>query len=159
MGAEVVEQPRSVDVKTAGLVGAHIELPFPSVGATENLLLAAVKAKGTTIIHNAAVEPEVMDLIHFLQQMGALVDVQVDRTIIVEGVDYLRGARHTPISDRIEVASYAAAAVATGGRIEIVGARQRVSDEDWVQLGAITDDADYVARFQELFGVDIRPPA
>jgi len=124
MGAEVVEHPRSVDVTTAGLVGAHIELPFPSVGATENLLLAAVKAKGTTIIHNAAVEPEVMDLIHFLQQMGALVDVQVDRTIIVEGVDYLRGARHTPISDRIEVASYAAAAVATGGRIEIVGARQ-----------------------------------
>jgi UDP-N-acetylglucosamine 1-carboxyvinyltransferase len=124
MGAQVIEQPRSVGVKTYGLEAAHIELPFPSVGATENLLLAAVKARGTTMIHNAAVEPEVMDLIHFLQQMGALVTVQVDRKIVVEGVDHLRGARHAPITDRIEVASFAAAAVATDGRVEVVGARQ-----------------------------------
>ncbi len=124
MGVEVTEQVRSVRVKAGELRSAHIELPFPSVGATENLLLAAVKAKGTTVIQNAAVEPEVIDLIMFLQQMGALVDVEVDRTIVVQGVGQLRGARHTPIPDRIEVASFAAAAVATDGRVEVKGARQ-----------------------------------
>jgi UDP-N-acetylglucosamine 1-carboxyvinyltransferase len=124
MGAEVMEQPRSVSVKSHALEAAHIELPFPSVGATENLLLAAVGTKGTTMIRNAAVEPEVMDLIHFLQQMGALVTVEADRKIVIEGVEHFRGARHTPINDRIEVASFAAAAVATDGRIEVVGARQ-----------------------------------
>ncbi len=124
MGAEIVEQLRSVQVKTLGLHGAHVELPFPSVGATENLLLAAVRAKGTTVISNAAVEPEVIDLILFLQQMGALVDVEVDRTIVVQGVERLHGADHTAIPDRIEVASFAAAAVATNGRVDVKGARQ-----------------------------------
>ena len=124
MGAEIAEQVRSVQVKTLGLHGAHIALPFPSVGATENLLLAAVRAKGTTVISNAAVEPEVIDLIMFLQQMGALVDVEVDRTIVVQGVEKLHGASHAPIPDRIEVASFAAAAVATDGRVDVVGARQ-----------------------------------
>jgi UDP-N-acetylglucosamine 1-carboxyvinyltransferase len=124
MGAEIVEQLRSVQVKTLGLHGAHVELPFPSVGATENLLLAAVRAKGTTVISNAAVEPEVIDLILFLQQMGALVDVEVDRTIVVQGVERLHGANHTAIPDRIEVASFAAAAVATNGRVDVQGARQ-----------------------------------
>ncbi|WP_374122143.1 UDP-N-acetylglucosamine 1-carboxyvinyltransferase [Frankia sp. AiPa1] len=124
MGAEIVEQVRSVQVKTLGLRGTHVALPFPSVGATENLLLAAVRAQGTTVISNAAVEPEVVDLILFLQQMGALVDVEADRTIVVQGVEHLRGATHAPIHDRIEVASFAAAAVATDGRVEVVGARQ-----------------------------------
>ncbi|ABD12965.1 UDP-N-acetylglucosamine 1-carboxyvinyltransferase [Frankia casuarinae] len=124
MGAEIVEQLRSVQVKTLGLHGTHVALPFPSVGATENLLLAAVRAQGTTVISNAAVEPEVIDLIMFLQQMGALVDVEVDRTIVVQGVDALRGATHAPIHDRIEAASFASAAVATNGRVEVVGARQ-----------------------------------
>lgn len=130
MGAEVTEQPRSARCKATRLYAAHIELPFPSVGATENLLLASVMAKGTTVISNAAVEPEVLDLIHFLQQMGALVTVKVDRRIVVEGVARLGGARHTPITDRIEVASFAAAAVATDGCVEVEGARQ----EDMVTL-------------------------
>lgn len=124
MGAEIVEQVRSVQVKTLGLRGAHVALPFPSVGATENLLLAAVRAKGTTVITNAAVEPEIIDLILFLQQMGALVDVEVDRTIVVQGVERLHGAEHTAIPDRIEVASFAAAAVATNGLVNVLGARQ-----------------------------------
>ncbi|HSV66893.1 MAG TPA: UDP-N-acetylglucosamine 1-carboxyvinyltransferase [Mycobacteriales bacterium] len=124
MGAEVTELPRSVTVKALKLEGTHVTLPFPSVGATENILLAAVLAKGTTVIHNAAVEPDVLDTVHFLQQMGALVSVEVDRTIVVEGVEKLRGARHRPINDRIEAASFAAAAVATDGRVEVCGARQ-----------------------------------
>ncbi len=124
MGAEITEQVRSVQVKTLGLTGTHVTLPFPSVGATENLLLTAVLARGTTVISNAAVEPEIIDLILFLQQMGALVDVEVDRTITIQGVSALRGAVHAPIPDRIEVASFAAAAVATDGRVEVLGARQ-----------------------------------
>ncbi len=124
MGVDITEQIRSVKVRADRIHGAHIALPFPSIGATENLLLAAVLAKGTTIIDNAAVEPEIMDLILFLQQMGALVSVEVDRRIVIEGVDSLRGASHKTLPDRIEVASWAAAAVATGGRIEVVGAVQ-----------------------------------
>lgn len=124
MGAEVIEQPTAVHVKTTGLVGAHITLPFPSVGATENILLAAVLAKGTTVIHNAAVEPEIVDTILMLQKMGALIEVQIDRRIVIEGVRRLHGTSHTAITDRVEAASFAAAAVATGGSLEVIGARQ-----------------------------------
>jgi UDP-N-acetylglucosamine 1-carboxyvinyltransferase len=106
------------------LVGAHVRLPFPSVGATENLLLAAALAKGTTVIANAAVEPEIMDLVLMLQKMGALITMDIDRTITIEGVAALRGVEHTTVPDRIEIASFAAAAVATDGRIEVRGARQ-----------------------------------
>ncbi|MDX6740189.1 UDP-N-acetylglucosamine 1-carboxyvinyltransferase [Actinocorallia sp. A-T 12471] len=124
MGAEVTEQPTAVHVKTTGLVGAHITLAFPSVGATENIVLAAVLARGTTVIHNAAVEPEIIDTILMLQKMGALIEVQTDRRIVIEGVRRLTGTTHSAITDRVEAASFAAAAVATGGSLEVIGARQ-----------------------------------
>ncbi|MFG2631607.1 UDP-N-acetylglucosamine 1-carboxyvinyltransferase [Streptomyces sp. NPDC048473] len=124
MGADVVESPTSVKVHAERLTGAHIDLPFPSVGATENLLLAAVLAHGTTVIRNAAVEPEIVDLILMLQKMGALITIDTDRTITIEGVSTLRGVEHHTIADRIEIASFATAAVATNGRIEVKGARQ-----------------------------------
>jgi UDP-N-acetylglucosamine 1-carboxyvinyltransferase len=106
------------------LHGALIDLPYPSVGATESALMSSVLAEGTTVIRNAAVEPEIIDLILLLQKMGALITVEVDRSIVVEGVARLRGARHRIIADRIEVASFAAAAVATGGDVLIEGAEQ-----------------------------------
>jgi UDP-N-acetylglucosamine 1-carboxyvinyltransferase len=106
------------------LHGALIDLPYPSVGATESVLMSSVLADGTTVIKNAAVEPEVIDLILLLQKMGALITVEVDRSIVVEGVPRLRGARHRIIADRIEVASFAAAAVATDGDVLIEGAEQ-----------------------------------
>ncbi len=115
---------KSYRARADRLQGCHHRLPYPSVGATENLLLSAVTAHGTTVIENAAIEPEIIDLILLLQNMGAVVSVEVDRRIIVEGVRELRGASHRVVDDRIEVASYAAAAVATGGDVEIVGARQ-----------------------------------
>jgi UDP-N-acetylglucosamine 1-carboxyvinyltransferase len=124
MGANIVENPGAVKVSTTGLIGAHVRLPFPSVGATENLLLAAALAKGTTVIANAAVEPEIVDLVLMLQKMGALITMDIDRTITVEGVPALSGVEHTTIPDRIEIASFATAAVATDGRIEVQGARQ-----------------------------------
>lgn len=124
MGADIAEHPTSVKVHVDRLAGAHIDLLFPSVGATENLLLAAVRASGTTVISNAAVEPEIVDLILMLQKMGALITINTDRTITVEGVRELRGVEHTTIADRIEIASFAAAAIATDGHIEVRGARQ-----------------------------------
>ncbi|QSB13535.1 UDP-N-acetylglucosamine 1-carboxyvinyltransferase [Natronosporangium hydrolyticum] len=107
-----------------GLRGTKLELPFPSVGATEQVLLTAVMADGVTELRNAAVEPEIIDLICLLQKMGAIISVHTDRVIEIEGVDRLSGYAHRPIPDRIEVASWAAAALSTGGDVTVHGARQ-----------------------------------
>lgn len=106
-----------------GLVGAVIELPYPSVGATENTILAAVGAEGKTVIKNAAIEPEVVDLILFLQKMGAQISLNGDRTITIEKAVRFYEVEHTVITDRNEVASFAAAAVATKGCVFVEGAR------------------------------------
>ena len=107
-----------------GLQGAKIHLPYPSVGATEQTILAAVLAEGKTELSGAAVEPEIMDLIAILQKMGAVISVDVDRTIRIEGVRELKGYTHTALTDRIEVASWASAALATRGDVFVKGATQ-----------------------------------
>ena len=106
------------------LAGTKIALPYPSVGATEQRLLTAVRAEGLTELSGAAIEPEIMDLINVLQKMGAIISVDTDRVIRIEGVDTLHGFRHTALSDRIEAASWASAALATGGDITVRGATQ-----------------------------------
>ncbi|WP_239065617.1 UDP-N-acetylglucosamine 1-carboxyvinyltransferase [Microbacterium hibisci] len=108
-----------------GLHGANIELPYPSVGATEQVLLTAVRAKGVTELRNAAIEPEIMDLIAVLQKMGAIISYEPNRVIFIEGVDSLRGYDHRAIFDRNEAASWACAALATDGDIFVGGARQQ----------------------------------
>jgi len=108
-----------------GLRGIRHELSYPSVGATEQLLLTAVLADGITTLHNAAVEPEIKDLIDTLQKMGAIISVDTDRSITIEGVKRLRGYDHFSLTDRIEVGSWAAAALATKGDIFVHGAQQR----------------------------------
>ncbi|MBI5273114.1 MAG: UDP-N-acetylglucosamine 1-carboxyvinyltransferase [Chlamydiia bacterium] len=105
-----------------GLKGAVIELEYPSVGATENTILAAVRAKGTTSIKNAAIEPEIIDLILFLQKLGANIMVDADRTIRIQQAHHFQEVEHTVIADRNEVASYAVAAISTKGRVFIEGA-------------------------------------
>ncbi|MEW6936344.1 UDP-N-acetylglucosamine 1-carboxyvinyltransferase [Trueperella pyogenes] len=107
-----------------GLRAKKVHLPYPSVGATEQTLLAAVRAKGITELRGAAVEPEIMDLIAILQKMGALITVDTDRTIHIEGVEELHGYVHTALPDRIEAGSWACAALATGGDITVLGAEQ-----------------------------------
>jgi len=107
-----------------GLHGTKLSLPYPSVGTTEQVLLTAVMAQGVTELRNAAVEPEIIDLICVLQKMGAIIKVHTDRVIEIEGVARLGGYRHRPIPDRIEAASWAAAALATGGDVTVRGARQ-----------------------------------
>ena len=100
----------------------HINLPYPSVGATENIILSAVLAQGTTVISNAATEPEIWDTISFLKKMGAKIIKEGERNIAVSGVASLRGAEHHTIPDRIETASFASLAIATNGRIFIKNA-------------------------------------
>ena len=125
MGAEVVEQNGRYHMTTKKrLHGATIELPFPSVMATENFLITAALAKGVTIIKNAATEPEIIDLIKLLQKMGAIIELKVDRRIVIEGVDRLRGASHTLLSDRNEAVSLAIAAYLTKGDVYLRGAQQ-----------------------------------
>ncbi len=105
-----------------GLKGAVIELLYPSVGATENTILAALRAQGATLIKNAAIEPEIIDLILFLQKLGANIMVDVDRTICIQQANRFSEVEHTVMADRNEVASYAMAAIATKGRVFIEGA-------------------------------------
>lgn len=111
-------------VAPSGLKARKVHLPYPSVGATEQTLLAAVRARGITELRGAAVEPEIMDLIAILQKMGALITVDTDRTIHIEGVEELHGYTHTALPDRIEAGSWACAALATGGDITVRGAEQ-----------------------------------
>ena len=110
--------------EAGGLRGAVVELKYPSVGATEQFLLGAVVAAGDSELHNAATEPEIIDLISMLQRMGALITVQPGRVIQVTGVSRLRGVSHTAIPDRLEAASWASLALATNGRITVRGVRQ-----------------------------------
>ena len=107
-----------------GLKGTVIELPYPSVGATEQTLLTAVRAEGITELRGAAVEPEIIDLINVLQKMGAIISVDTDCAIRIEGVKRLTGYSHTSLPDRIETASWASAALATKGDIFVEGAHQ-----------------------------------
>jgi UDP-N-acetylglucosamine 1-carboxyvinyltransferase len=108
----------------SGLVGAVVELPFPSVGATEQFLLGAVVAAGDSELRNAATEPEILDLIGLLQRMGGLITVRPGRVIQVTGARHLRGVDYTAIPDRLEAASWAGLALATDGRITVSGVRQ-----------------------------------
>ena len=105
-----------------GLKGDVITLPYPSVGATENTILAAVTAEGTTVIKNAAVEPEIVELILFLQKLGANITLDTDRSITIQGTKVFNEVEHRIIPDRIEVASLGIAAIATKGRVFIKGA-------------------------------------
>jgi UDP-N-acetylglucosamine 1-carboxyvinyltransferase len=124
-GAVVEKLPTGIRLSAPnGLHGAHVHLPYPSVGATEQTLLTAVRAKGVTELRNAAIEPEIMDLIAILQKMGAIISVQTDRVITIEGVDRLGGFNHLAIPDRIEAGSWACAALATNGDIYVRGAQQ-----------------------------------
>ncbi|MBN2479243.1 MAG: UDP-N-acetylglucosamine 1-carboxyvinyltransferase [Parachlamydiales bacterium] len=105
-----------------GLKGALITLPYPSVGATENTILASIRAEGKTVIKNAAIEPEIIDLILFLQKLGANISLDTDRTIHIEKTEEFYEVEHHVIPDRNEIISYALAAIATKGRVFIEGA-------------------------------------
>lgn len=124
MGAVVSEGEGAYVAQAASLRGANIHLPFPSVGATETILFAGVLAHGHTRVENAAVEPEVLELVMFLQRMGASIHLGANRVIEIDGVRKLHGAAMRISADRNEVVSFASAAIGTGGDIFVEGAEQ-----------------------------------
>lgn len=121
LGAEIIVKDNFIEAIAPedGLKGESIYLDFPSVGATENIMAAAVLAKGTTYIENAAEEPEIVDLANFLNKMGARIKGAGTDTIKIEGVDRVHGASHTVIPDRIEAGTYMLAAAITRGTLLI----------------------------------------
>jgi UDP-N-acetylglucosamine 1-carboxyvinyltransferase len=123
MGATIESEHGFLVATADGLTGASITLDYPSVGATENLMMAAVGADGTTVIDNAAREPEIADLARFLGSMGATIRGAGSATIQIQGVSSLEPAEHTVIPDRIEAGTWAAATVATRGDVRLLGAR------------------------------------
>lgn len=124
MGARIRSEHGFLEAETPhGLRGASIRLDYPSVGATENLMMAAVAASGTTVIDNAAREPEIGDIAHFLTEMGARISGAGTNTLEIEGVHAFAPATHEVIPDRIETGTWAAAALATRGDVTLAGAR------------------------------------
>jgi len=124
LGAEIELRDGYLHAKAAGgLKGARVPLRFASVGATENVLMAATLAKGTTVIENAAREPEIVDLATCLRAMGAQIDGDGTSRIEVQGVDSLGGATHPVVTDRIELGTYMLAPVIAGGEVECLGGR------------------------------------
>ncbi|MBP3600641.1 MAG: UDP-N-acetylglucosamine 1-carboxyvinyltransferase [Clostridia bacterium] len=122
MGVEITEEHGFIYCNAPqGVKAAEITLGFPSVGATENIILAAATAEGTTVIHNAAREPEISDLADFLNSAGARICGCGSDTIYIKGVKRLRGTEHTIIPDRIVAATYMACTAVTGGKIKMDG--------------------------------------
>lgn len=119
MNVQITESQENILCETCGLQGEEIELDFPSVGATENVILAAVLAKGVTTIKNAAKEPEIMELCSFLRKMGASIIGDGTDVIQIKGVSSLHGADYQVMCDRIVLGTYIAAIAATGGEADI----------------------------------------
>lgn len=119
LGANIRLSGGDVIASSSGLKGNHIYLDFPSVGATENIMMAAALAEGTTYIENAALEPEVVDLANFINTMGGKVSGAGRNVITIKGVKKLHGTQYTAIADRIEAGTYMVAAAATGGDVTI----------------------------------------
>jgi UDP-N-acetylglucosamine 1-carboxyvinyltransferase len=150
-----------IEARADQLMGTKIVLEFPSVGATENALLAAVRAKGQTVIENAAREPEIADLAAFLNKMGAHVVGAGTSTIEIEGVDELHAADHTAIPDRIEALTYLAAAGIAGGEVTVHGARidhMELAVEKLANMGMLvspTNDGIWARAPERLISADV----
>jgi UDP-N-acetylglucosamine 1-carboxyvinyltransferase len=161
MGARINLDGGYIDARVSGrLRGVTIVFPFVSVGATENLLMAATLAEGQTVLVNAAREPEIADLATCLNAMGARIAGIGTGKLMVEGVPHLTGARHTIIGDRIEAGTYACAAAITGGsvrlrgaRLEHLGAVARALSEAGVEIAEAGNDL-LVRRLNGLHGTD-----
>ncbi len=136
LGAELELRDGYVHAKApGGLKGGVVDFPLVSVGATENALMAATLAKGTTVLNNAAREPEIVDLAQCLRKMGAEIDGEGTAVMTIEGVDHLHGATHQVVSDRIELGTYMLAPAICGGEVELLGGRLAL-------VGAFADKLD-----------------
>ena len=122
LGAKIIQKNGYIEAIADELIGNTIYLDFPSVGATQNIMMAAVKAKGTTIIENVAREPEIVDLANILNKMGAQVYGAGTETMRIEGVDHLHAVNHSIVQDRIEAGTFMVAAAMTQGNVLIADA-------------------------------------
>lgn len=145
-----------------GMTGANIYLDFPSVGATENIMMAAAMANGTTVLENPAEEPEIVDLANYLNQMGARVRGAGTNVITIEGVSELHGVQHSVIPDRIEAGTYMIAAAMTGGDViieNVLPEHQKPLIAKLREAGALVEediDRIHVASSGRLKAVDIK---
>ncbi len=137
LGAEIELKDGYLHAKApGGLKGAVHEMRFASVGATENIVMAATLAKGTTVLKNAAREPEIVDLVECLRKMGAQISGEGTSTIEIQGVDRLHGATHQVVTDRIELGTYMLAPAICGGEVELLGGRMSLVESFAAKLDA-----------------------
>ncbi|WP_109312459.1 MULTISPECIES: UDP-N-acetylglucosamine 1-carboxyvinyltransferase [Ruegeria] len=137
LGAEIELKDGYLHAKApGGLKGAVHEMRFASVGATENIVMAATLAKGTTVLKNAAREPEIVDLVECLRKMGAQISGEGTSTIEIQGVDRLHGATHQVVTDRIELGTYMLAPAMCGGEVELLGGRMALVESFAAKLDA-----------------------
>lgn len=151
LGAQIRLTGGNVIAEARELKGNHIYLDFPSVGATENLMMAAALAEGVTYIENAALEPEVVDLANFINSMGGEVHAAGSNLIRIEGQKKLHGSTYTPIPDRIEAGTYMVAAAATGGNLlikNVIPEHIKATTAKLVESGAQVDEMDREIRVQ-----------
>jgi UDP-N-acetylglucosamine 1-carboxyvinyltransferase len=148
LGAEIELRDGYLHAKAKGgkLKGADLTLRMASVGATENILMAATLAKGTTVIRNAAREPEIVDLARCLRAMGAQIDGEGTSTLTIQGVDRLHGATHAVVTDRIELGTYMLAPAICGGEVELLGGRIELVGAFCEKLDAAGVDVTQTAR-------------
>lgn len=163
LGAEITEGYGYVEAKADKLVGANVYLDFPSVGATENIMMAAVLADGITVIENVAEEPEIVDLANFLNKMGAKIKGAGTDTIKIEGVEALHGTKHAVIPDRIETGTFMVAAAITRGDIlikNVVPDHVKPIIAKLKECGVVIEDTDEGLRVRgdvnELISTDIK---
>ncbi|MBR0600447.1 UDP-N-acetylglucosamine 1-carboxyvinyltransferase [Sinanaerobacter chloroacetimidivorans] len=145
LGAEIVEGHGYVEARADKLVGCNVYLDFPSVGATENIMMAAVLAEGITVIENVAEEPEIVDLANFLNKMGAKIKGAGTDTIKIEGVEKLHGTKHAVIPDRIETGTFMVAAAITRGNVlikNVVPDHVKPVIAKLKECGAVIEDSD-----------------
>lgn len=158
LGAKVTEDEAAISAVAEELQGTTIYLDFPSVGATENIMMAATLAKGETYIENAAMEPEIVDLSNFLRKMGAKVQGAGTSTIRIKGVDELKGARHQIIPDRIEAGTFMVAAAMTGGDVlveNVISSHMKPVIAKLIESGAeVIEDEESV---RVIGGKDLKP--
>lgn len=119
LGVEITEEAGFIKCKANKIIGTNIDLDFPSVGATENIILATVLSTGTTTINNAAMEPEIIDMVQFLKKMGAKIQGEGTNQIIIDGVEKLSGVSYNIMPDRIEAGTILCAVAATGGSVTL----------------------------------------
>lgn len=162
LGARIFISGGDVIARASRLTGAHIYLDFPSVGATENIMMAAARARGTTYIENAALEPEVTDLANFINSMGGKVQGAGSHIIKIEGVSRFHGSTYIPIPDRIEAGTFMTAAAATGGDVlinNVIPDHLKATTAKLQESGAIVEeyaDAVRVTRTQPVKPVYIK---